>query len=187
MRKRVLRSHEKALWEKVARSIVPLRQTPQSADPKPKPAPQEPPPKPPAAAAKPQSPPKQPAADGTPAARGLGEIDKKAKRKLAKGFDSIDARIDLHGMTQDRAHEALSRFIVGSAARGCRTVLVITGKGRGGEGSGVLRRSVPVWLERRDLARHIVGIGQAGMGHGGSGALYVRLRNPARSRKRHTG
>ena len=41
---------------------------------------------------------------------------------------------------------------------------------------GVLRRQVPLWLESTDLRAIVVGFEAAHVGHGGEGALYVRIR-----------
>lgn len=176
MTRRRLSDQEKALWDRIARTVVPLRPEPHpAAMPEP---PSAPPPEP---AAKPTEvpPPPQPPQSKTraPAVRPGGDLDRKMRRKLAKGAVAIDARIDLHGMTQEEAHAALIRFIIHSVGLRRRVVLVITGKGLGeGEGRGVLRRNVPHWLTGRDLARHVVSFGSANAAHGGDGALYVRLR-----------
>lgn len=57
-------------------------------------------------------------------------------------------------------------------------VLIITGKGTSGENSerGVLRRQVPEWLSLPEFRGLVVGFEQAHIGHGGAGALYVRVR-----------
>ncbi|MEM7694887.1 MAG: Smr/MutS family protein [Pseudomonadota bacterium] len=168
--RRDLRPGERALWDKIARSVTPLggRRAPVEAPEPPAPAP-APVKKANGAAAK--KPPRVRAPDP-------GPLDRKDRRKIAKGETRIEGRIDLHGMTQEEAHSALTRFILAAAAADKRLVLVITGKGRGegGEGSGVLRRSVPHWLGQRTLKPLIVSLAEAHVGHGGSGALYVRLR-----------
>ncbi len=79
-------------------------------------------------------------------------------------------------MTQAEAHDALAHFVERAVDRDWRLVLVITGKGRGGQGTGVLRQQVPHWLSLPDLRAHIVGFETAHITHGGEGALYVRLR-----------
>ncbi len=56
-------------------------------------------------------------------------LERRKARRIARGRTEIEARLDLHGMTQDEAHSALTRFIHSCAAGGLRTVLVITGKG----------------------------------------------------------
>jgi DNA-nicking Smr family endonuclease len=88
--------------------------------------------------------------------------------------------LDLHGMTQADAHAALAHFLRGAQAQGARVVLVITGKGARADGEpserGILRRQVPHWLESAALRPLVIGFESAGRGHGGAGALYVRLR-----------
>ncbi len=86
----------------------------------------------------------------------------------------IDARIDLHGMTQEQAITALRRFVHMAHASDHRLLLVITGKGECGQ--GILRRRVPDWLHSGELGSMVSGVQEAHIGHGGSGALYVRLR-----------
>jgi DNA-nicking Smr family endonuclease len=102
------------------------------------------------------------------------------RSKLARGTESIDDRIDLHGMTQADAHAALGHFLRRAQARGARVVLVITGKGARADDAfaerGILKRQVPHWLESAALRTLVIGFESAGPGHGGSGALYVRLR-----------
>jgi DNA-nicking Smr family endonuclease len=117
-----------------------------------------------------------------PAEPPLTPLEERSRRRLARGLADVDGRIDLHGMRQDRAFSALLGFLRQSQARGFRTVLVITGKGKesldfpAGEGRGVLRQSVPAWLARPDLRDLVLGFEEAGRRHGGGGALYVRLR-----------
>ncbi|MEM7300045.1 MAG: Smr/MutS family protein [Pseudomonadota bacterium] len=110
--------------------------------------------------------------------RDLDPIDRKTVRKIAKGRIEVDGRLDLHGMTQDQALTALRRFLLLSREADHRVVLIITGKGsgKGGEGSGVLKRRVPDWLRLGELAPLVSGIEWAGARHGGEGALYVRLK-----------
>lgn len=98
---------------------------------------------------------------------------------MSRGRRDIDARLDLHGMTQARAHRVLLHFLQQASAEGLSFVLVITGKGRAaGETSerGVLRRQVPEWLSLPEFRSCVVGFEEAHIGHGGGGALYVRIR-----------
>ena len=106
-------------------------------------------------------------------------IDEPIQRRIAKGKVGIEARIDLHGMTQDEAHGLLMSFIARAAQRHLRTVLVITGKGRSPKSEGALKRAVPLWLAQPAFASHVSGYADAAQSHGGEGALYVRLRKPA--------
>ena len=118
-----------------------------------------------------------------PRALPLAPIERRLKRELARGRGAIDGAIDLHGMTQAEAHQALRGFLRHSQARGARLVIVVTGKGGPldepapfGQQRGVLRRLAPHWLREPDLRTVVLGFEEAGRAHGGSGALYVRLR-----------
>lgn len=108
-------------------------------------------------------------------------IEERVMRNLAKGRLSIDSRIDLHGMTQDRARFALLDFLQMSQTADHRIILVITGKGN--EGTGVLRRNVPIWLSAPPFTALVNGFRESHISHGGEGALYVRVRKPAGRRR----
>jgi DNA-nicking Smr family endonuclease len=101
-------------------------------------------------------------------------LDRRTAERLRKGEIAIERRIDLHGMTQDDAHAALDRFVRQCWKDGRRMLLVITGKGSGGE--GVLRRGVPRWLAAGEHAARILKVETAQARHGGGGAFYVLLR-----------
>lgn len=110
-------------------------------------------------------------------------MDRRRYDKLRRGRVEPQARLDLHGMTADRAHGALAAFILGAHAAGLRLVLVITGKGRPGgmdalapHRHGVLRHNVPHWLAAPPLASKVLQIAPAHVRHGGGGAYYVYLR-----------
>jgi DNA-nicking Smr family endonuclease len=172
-----LSEDERELWDLVAKQVKPLRkhraakvQGASRAEP------------PPAAAVARHPAPPRPIAP-TPASRAakpaippLAPLGKRERAKLSRGRKGIDARIDLHGMTQVRAHHALSAFLHRAHHDGLTFVLVITGKGRTGGESGVLRRQVPQWLSLPEFRNLVVGFEEASIGHGGEGALYVRIR-----------
>ncbi len=101
--------------------------------------------------------------------------DGRNAERLRRGRMAIEARIDLHGMTQEAAHSALVGFVARSFAAGRRCVLVITGKGRR-EGTGVLRAAVPRWLNEPRLRGMILAFSHAQPKDGGEGALYVLLK-----------
>lgn len=104
-------------------------------------------------------------------------LDKRTAQRLKRGQLAIEARLDLHRLTQDEAHRALIHFIGEAAAQGKRTALVITGKGLRASGEvGVLRTMVPRWLNQSPLRPKIVAFCEAAPKDGGSGALYLRLR-----------
>jgi DNA-nicking Smr family endonuclease len=177
-RLRRLSDEEIALWTEVARGVARRRG---AALPAPsKPGVVEPTPAPPATATA--------APAGLPAQRPeppLARIERRLRRDLARGRDTIDAALDLHGLTQAEAHQTLRGFLRHSQARGARLVIVVTGKGgppddpaRWPNERGVLRRLTPHWLREPDLRSVVLGFEEAGRAHGGSGALYVRLRRP---------
>jgi DNA-nicking Smr family endonuclease len=101
-------------------------------------------------------------------------IEPRRHRRLVRERDVIEARIDLHGLTWDAARAALESFLRRAAVQGHRAVLVITGKGRLGD--GILRRAVPEWLAAPGLRELVAGVSPAARRHGGEGALYVALK-----------
>jgi DNA-nicking Smr family endonuclease len=185
MSRRRLSDDERALWTGITRSIAPLRrpvrQQPETVEPAPTRASDA---SPPSSKAKPK--PKTKTAPATAPIRGpaapppLAPLGRRLKQRISRGARSIDGRLDLHGMTQAQAHDALLGFLPAAQARGGRIVLVITGKGIRGGGAdterGVLKRQVPLWLQLPEFRNYIVGFEPAGIGHGGEGALYVSLR-----------
>jgi DNA-nicking Smr family endonuclease len=104
-------------------------------------------------------------------------IDRASAERLKRGQQKVEARLDLHGMTQDEAHRALLGFIRAARVAGKRCVLVITGRGR--IGGGVLKAVVPRWLDEAEFRPHLLAIATAQPRDGGAGALYVMLRRNA--------
>lgn len=110
-------------------------------------------------------------------------MDRKLFTKLRRGTLKPEGKIDLHGMTVDRAHLALSRFILSAHVSGKRLVLVVTGKGKARDDGGpipvrlgVLRHQVPQWLSLPPLSGAVMQVTPAHQRHGGTGAYYVYLR-----------
>jgi DNA-nicking Smr family endonuclease len=104
------------------------------------------------------------------------DIDRPTIRKIAKGRVEIQARIDLHGMTQREAHDLLYGFLADAWHRGLRFVLVITGKGASHGSEGILKQAVPHWFSTPLFRIYVSAYEDAVRHHGGHGALYVRLR-----------
>ncbi len=112
------------------------------------------------------------------------QLDKRTDAKLRKGQMAIDATLDLHGMTQARAHETFNHFIVSAQKSGKRCVLVITGKGNSKRGSedwlnskpGILKQKLPQWLDMPPLNRLVLRHYPAQAEHGGGGAFYIYLK-----------
>lgn len=94
--------------------------------------------------------------------------------KLRRGEYSVDAEIDLHGLNASQAKNTLREFIADSVARNMHCVRVIHGKGRrSGPRGPVLKSIVNHWLQR---SNDVLAFGSARAVDGGSGALYVLLR-----------
>jgi DNA-nicking Smr family endonuclease len=170
---------DRALWARVTRSVTPLRNPSAPAAAAGRSAPPAPH-KPPAKTSARTAALTHAASKPAPAPAPLAPIDRRLKARLKRGTQAIDARIDLHGMTQSEAHAALSRFLRRAQRDGARFALVITGKGVRGDGTdrerGVLRRQVPLWLRLPEFRPYVIGFEAAHVGHGGEGALYLRIR-----------
>jgi DNA-nicking Smr family endonuclease len=177
-RKRGLSEEERALWESVAKQTKPLRKKHRAAKPEAASPDTEA-----HAVAKPAAlprslPPASAPGMQKPAVPPLAPLGRRERSQLSRGRKDIEARLDLHGMTQTRAHRALSGFLQRAHLDGLTFVLVITGKGKMGAESerGVLRRQVPQWLSQPEFRALVVAFEEAHIGHGGEGALYVRIR-----------
>jgi len=128
-RKRALSREELELWENVAKQAKPLRRKPRPAKVSAEVV-EEPP-----AAAKPARMLKTPVANrkipaSVPAPPPLAPLGRRERSQLSRGRKDIDARLDLHGMTQTKAHRVLLNFLHHAHESGMTFVLVITGKGR---------------------------------------------------------
>jgi DNA-nicking Smr family endonuclease len=194
------------LWRKIAEGVKPLRQTRHKRHAVPSPVEGEAPRAkrvpapmaeklPPAGAAtrhlpvkraeKPLGPP--PLVPGH-----LAGLDRRSGEKLRKGQMTVEAKLDLHGMTQDGAHAAVARFVEAQHAAGARCVLIVTGKGGKSAdpfepkavpgrftfsaGRGILKEALPRWLNEPRLRAHIIAAQPASRAHGGEGAMYVLLK-----------
>jgi DNA-nicking Smr family endonuclease len=185
--KRRLTAEERRLWALVAGTMDETR--PVTAVPEPEPA------KP--ARAAPAKPSRSPAAEAEMAAllaqlaagvrhapaphsaarptrREPDPLEPRRLRRLTRERDLIEARIDLHGFSVWDAQDRLKAFLLRSWSNGLRAVLVVTGKGYGGEGQ--IRRHARDWLAARDLREMVAGVSSAARKHGGEGALYVALK-----------
>ncbi|MEM5515696.1 Smr/MutS family protein [Henriciella sp. AS95] len=174
MTDRKLSSDEAKAWDRVRRSVRPLKSGP---SPKIKRDVTDHP------ILKQVKPAKPPAKAGTQTGSGRvsraepamsGPADRSKEKKVRRGKLDISASFDLHGHTQDSAWSALPAFLIREQARGSRCVIVITGKGKTGE--GILRRNFLRWIEMPDASSLVSGYSPAHPKHGGSGAFYVFLR-----------
>lgn len=103
-------------------------------------------------------------------------LDRSNADRLRRGKMPIEGKLDLHGLTQVQAQDRLEGFVLNAVAAGKRHLLVITGKGAGSGGQGVLRKRVPEWLGNAQLGRHVLAFSYAQKRDGEHGALYVLLR-----------
>lgn len=195
-KRRDVSGEEDALWREVVRDAKPVRRKKAARLSEQVPAPKKSPPKLTLVEREVRAPVKAPpqpigglkAKHTTP----IAGVDGGTAERLRRGKIEPDARLDLHGLTQDRAYATLLRFVQRGYDAGHRCVLVITGKGYGKGAAepsemrgfvmpersrgGVLRSLVPHWLEQPDVRRMVVGVQAAHQRHGGTGALYVYLR-----------
>ncbi|HEX7886585.1 MAG TPA: Smr/MutS family protein [Phenylobacterium sp.] len=165
--KRPLKPEEQRIWSMVAATVHPLpgRSTPKKPMPQTLDAPARIEPK------------RAPEAART-LRYGVDGIEPRRKHRIAREREEIGARIDLHGMTQERARAALEGFLLRAFEDGWRAVLVITGKGV--QGDGILRKRAPDWMGDPRLSHVVAGISEAARHHGGEGALYVALKRKPR-------
>ena len=175
-RQRGVTHDELALWHHAVRDAAPLHGEPPPA-PAPPPVAAAPPAPPAPAVAAPVRP--LPLPPPPPATRRLDptgpvDLDRRSWLRLRRGSYPIDARLDLHGLTQAEAHARLAAFLATSQARGNRCVLVITGRGL--RTGGTLRAMTPRWLEAEPNRVRVLSFAPAQLHHGGDGALYVLLR-----------
>lgn len=201
--RRTITADEAKLWEHATRSLEPVKAKPRVVSVRSlSESPARETPHPARASATPAG--SQPAAMSAPKPRAaaaskgakvspapLADFERRKARQIASGKVEVDARVDLHGLRQRDAHARLCTFLVEAYARGHKTVLVITGKGgekptdrlgelAGERQRGVLRHNVPHWLAEPELRAIVLSVTQAGVRHGGAGALYVQLRRAAR-------
>jgi DNA-nicking Smr family endonuclease len=155
---------ERRLWAEAVRDVTPLRGRAMPSLP--------------AAARQVPRPPAIPREGSGPEV--FAGIDRANSERLKRGRHPIEARLDLHGLTQTEAYRALAEFVEAGCSAGRRCVLVITGRGLGPDGSGVLKTAVPRWLAEPRLRPYILAVAAAQPRHGGAGALYLLLRRRPR-------
>lgn len=169
---RDLTADEHKLWRRVASSVKPRRA---------KAPPAEETPSPPPTRTVQRTPPAQPPPVRRSAPNASPPQDRGGEKRVRRGTIEIGASLDLHGHTQDSARTVLFRFLRAAQARGDRTVVVITGAGRAGQ--GVLKQRLPEWLAQRDVRALLSGFAPAHRAHGGAGAFYVFLKRASSTRE----
>lgn len=113
----------------------------------------------------------------------IGGIDKSTLRKFKREEFNIDATLDLHGLTEDKAFTEVNNFIVQNYNNGKRCVIIITGKGLTVREDddiftprGILKKQVPQWLDIPQIRAMILTYKHPSEKLGGGGALYILLR-----------
>ncbi|MBF0852951.1 DNA mismatch repair protein MutS [Gluconobacter wancherniae] len=185
--KRVLREEEAQMWRSFVRDIVPLRPERPAAEPE-KLQLKVPMPAPTAAVSEPalsfaavmsgarlQKPARQQELRVGVRAPGL---DDTSWKRLSRGSMKIDARLDLHGYIVQEAFERLHSFLLRARALNWRCVEVVTGLGSG-QTSGMIRRELPLWLQRDDLRPMVLAVVHPHSANHGS--VRILLKNRRRS------
>jgi len=95
--------------------------------------------------------------------------------RLHRGDFSIQAHIDLHGLTVESAHEAFEKFLKTSILTGKQAVLVVHGRGLSSPVKPVLKTKVQEWLTG-PWRKWVIAFSSARHCDGGAGATYVLLR-----------
>jgi len=179
---------DEALWRAYVRTVAPLPgrrpKLKARAMPEPDVVPNMNPTKDSAENGRPELPaaqPPKPAARRTSAAKELaaGEIsgvDRRLGDRLRRGRLAIDATLDLHGLVYESAAREVTAFVMRAHERGLRTLLIVTGKGSRAGGEGLLRQSLPRWLNGPELRSRVLAFSAAQPRHGGGGAFYVLLK-----------
>ncbi len=110
-------------------------------------------------------------------------VQKRILQELRRGHIEVDLEVDLHGLTVAYAHETLGEFLRECRARHVRCVRIIHGKGYRSENrQPVLKSKVNYWLRLRE---EVLAFCSTTSRDGGTGAVYVLLRNPRKARKVH--
>ena len=110
------------------------------------------------------------------------DVDRNTMRRFKREEFAVEAVLDLHGFTEKKAYEAVKNFIISSYMSAKRCVIIITGKGSFHVDEdifatkGVLKTSVPQWLNNPELSGLILSYIHPSEKLGGSGALYILLR-----------
>jgi DNA-nicking Smr family endonuclease len=164
-RPRRLSDADRALWATYAGKLVPLRgrvdrrphpaAAPPAAVPPPAPAPPAPDPQPRPKVAAQASKPRKMASPLTVGDQ-PGGIDTATWQRFRTGKLVAARRLDLHGMTTQRAFHALVSFIRSAHSDQVRCVEVVTGRGTGDTG-GTIRREFPHWLNLPEIRPLILG------------------------------
>ncbi|MCP1235154.1 Smr/MutS family protein [Gluconobacter kondonii] len=102
-------------------------------------------------------------------------LDDTSWKRLSRGQMKVDARLDLHGYVVQEAFERLYDFMQRARVRNWRCVEVVTGLGSG-ETSGLIRRELPMWLQRGDLRSMVLAVVHPHAANHGSVRILLKTR-----------
>nr|WP_139064371.1 Smr/MutS family protein [Gluconobacter morbifer] len=103
-------------------------------------------------------------------------LDDTTWKRLSRGRLKVDARLDLHGYVVQEAFERLHDFMHRARMRNWRCVEVVTGLGSG-QTSGLIRRELPLWLQRSDLRPMVLAVVHPHAANHGSVRILLRTRH----------
>lgn len=104
-------------------------------------------------------------------------VPHKTLRKLQKGQYTITAILDLHGMSAEKAKDAVSHFLQRCLHKKIRVALIIHGKGLHTAAFPILKNKLNQWLRQLDI---VLAFCTATKAHGGTGATYVLLKKESK-------
>jgi DNA-nicking Smr family endonuclease len=106
-----------------------------------------------------------------------GGGDRALIEALRRGDFGVQAQLDLHGMTQVEARDAVERFLTDSRRSGKRCVLIVHGRGLNSRDQiPVLKQRLHEWLSQKRVGKLVLAFATARPQDGGTGAVYVLLR-----------
>ncbi|ADO72828.1 Smr/MutS family protein [Stigmatella aurantiaca] len=104
-------------------------------------------------------------------------MDRNLMRALRRGDFPPQGQLDLHGMTQAEAKEAVERFLTSSQRAKKRCVLIVHGRGlHSHDQIPVLKEQLKGWLSQKRVGKSVLAFSTARPQDGGTGAVYVLLR-----------
>ena len=102
-----------------------------------------------------------------------GGLQFNALKKLRQGKNTVEAALDLHGMTVEQARKKLLQFLAECEEQGIRHIIIIHGKGFRSASKPVIKPMVNRWLRTTE---QVLAFHTAQPKDGGSGAVYVLLK-----------
>jgi DNA-nicking Smr family endonuclease len=111
-------------------------------------------------------------------------VQKRLLADLQRGHIDVELELDMHGLRTAHAEGILGEFLGDCTRRGVRCALVVHGKGYRSDGrQPVLKHKVNYWLR---LYEQVLAFCSATRRDGGTGAVYLLLRNPKKSRRKRS-